>query len=34
MITNDISFTGKGGSKLSFDFGDITSDLRDVDDIA
>lgn len=33
-MTNDISFTGKGGSRISFDFGDITSELRDVDDIA
>ncbi len=30
LNTNDVSFTGKGESKISFDFGDITADLKDV----
>lgn len=34
MNTNDVSFAGKGESKISLDFGDITAELRDVEEIA
>lgn len=27
MMTNDVSFSGKTGSRISFDFGDIAAEL-------
>lgn len=33
-MTNDVSFTGKGESKISFDFGDLTQELKDVEEVA
>lgn len=27
MMTNDVSFSGKIGSRISFDFGDIAAEL-------